>query len=262
MRSPSRRFLAFHAAFWLIAGIGLFVSGVTQMPLSAALVRNLFLPVAGFLTAFSLLPLIEVGQRRGALAQRAIAFSAAYGVALFCVVVINAITFTQHGVELAAIGFGQWVSGAMNFFLVLAIWTELVIQQVYVRRDAETGSQPGDLAAGSLPVTDRGTIRPVPFAQITHVTAARDYVEVHLLGERRPLVERRTLSSLVERLPAATFLQVHRGAIVNCDRVVAFEPLSKGRGRLTLEGGATVESSRGYRDAIHARFTQAAPQLG
>ncbi len=252
MLSPDRRFLIFHTGFWLVGGLALFVSGLSQMPWDHALVRNIFLPIAGFLTAFALLPLIEAGRARSPLAQRVAALVAAYGVALFCVLVINAISYAQKGMAFEAVTFGQWFSGGMNFYLVLAFWAELTIQRVWDSdrpRRQTLGS-----ASGSLVLTDRGKVLPVALGEVTHVTAAGDYVEVYLRSRDRPVVERRTLSSLVEHLPASSFLRVHRGAIVNCDHVTSLEPLTKGRCRLALEGGATVESSRGYREAIGARF--------
>ena len=48
----------------------------------------------------------------------------AYVVALFCVVVINAISYTLRGMALADISFGQWFAGAMNLGLIYAFWSE------------------------------------------------------------------------------------------------------------------------------------------
>ena len=251
MVSNARRFLGFHLIFWLVAGAGLFVSGLTQMPVVPALVRNAFLAIAGFLTAFSLVPLIDATRLRPAWLRRTIGYSGAYLVALFCVVVINAITYTQRGVAFEEIAFGRWFAGAMNFALVLAFWTELYLQRVF--DPASPTREEGESTGDSWVLSDQGRMRRISFAEISHVMAAGDYVEVYLVGESRPLLERRTLSSLARELPDP-FLRIHRSAIVNCDRVTAFAPLSKGRFRIELGSGVAVDSSRGYRDSIRARL--------
>ena len=132
------RFWWFQLVFWSIAGGALFLSGLTQMPVFQAFVRNLFLLVSGFLSSFFLAMLIDELRWMKILRLRLTAYFLAYCIALFCVVAINAINITLRGIALADITFGQWFSGTFNLALVYAFWSELFIQQVYIpsRKDA------------------------------------------------------------------------------------------------------------------------------
>ena len=117
MNARSRDFWLFQAIFWLIAGTLLFVSGATQMPVFEALVRNGFLLVAGFLTSFFLAMVIDELRWLQILRLRITAYGLAYGVAVFCVVVINAISYGLRDVAFSDMRFGQWFSGAMNLLV-------------------------------------------------------------------------------------------------------------------------------------------------
>ena len=93
----------FQLAFWLIAGSALFISGLSQTEPFPALVRNLFLTIAGFLTSFFLTTVIDRLRHMDELRLRLVTFPVGYAVALMCVVTINAISFTQHGYAYADI---------------------------------------------------------------------------------------------------------------------------------------------------------------
>lgn len=97
MNARTGRFWGFQAIFWSIAGAALFVSGATQMPFTEALVRNLFLLVAGFLSSFFLAMLIDQLRFMPILKLRLTSYGLAYVIAVFCVFTINAITFTLRG---------------------------------------------------------------------------------------------------------------------------------------------------------------------
>jgi DNA-binding LytR/AlgR family response regulator len=244
----SARFWRFQFIFWGLAGIALFVSGSTQMPLLQAAVRNLFLFVAGFLTSFFLAMLIDLVRGPKSLRTRLAAYSLAYVVALFCVVSINAITFTMQGVALVDITFGQWFSGTMNFALVFAFWAELIIQQVYL-------SEPG---GEDVPTLDRltvkshGAVLSLKLAEILTINAAGDYVEIHT--ESETYLDRHTLQALETRLANSRFLRVHRSSLVNLDWVSSVTAIGKGRFRLQLKNGSFIESSRGYKDSLREQL--------
>lgn len=52
------------------------------------------------------------------------------------------------------------------------------------------------------------------------------------------------MGSVEKRLPEASFLRVHRSAIVSRGAVRSLQSSTSGTGRLTLEGGTTVPVSR------------------
>lgn len=90
----------------------------------------------------------------------------------------------------------------------------------------------------------------VSAADVDWVEAEGNYAALHA-GGRVHLV-RQTMKALETRLDPAVFARVHRSAIVNVGRIVRVEPLGHGEYRLTLRGGATLESSRAYSARIQS----------
>jgi two-component system LytT family response regulator len=86
---------------------------------------------------------------------------------------------------------------------------------------------------------------------IIWIEAQDYYVRIHTAASRH--LVRVTLASLEERLDAATFLRVHRNAIVNRHQVR--ERLeADGSLRLLLSNGSAVPVSRARRKAVEARL--------
>lgn len=90
----------------------------------------------------------------------------------------------------------------------------------------------------------------VLFQDIDWIAAAGDYAELHA-GERTLLTDR-SLASLIDELPAAAFVRVHRGAIVRLDRVREVRSLGRGDASLILHNGETLRLSRRYREGFKA----------
>jgi DNA-binding LytR/AlgR family response regulator len=247
----SAGFWRFQGIFWGVAGLALFVSGLTQMPFLQAAVRNLFLFITGFLSSFFLAMLIDQLRGHNALRTRMTAYSIAYVIALFCVIAINAITFTMRGIGLEHISFGQWTSGTMNFALVFAFWAELFIQQVYV---IEQGND--DPAPEKLTVESHGALLPVLLEDIGAITASGDYVEIRTVD--KVYLGRHTLQSMESRLANTNFLRVHRSTLVNLDWVASVAALGRGRYRLKLVNGVAIDSSRGYQSTVRKHCLAAA----
>ena len=122
-------------------------------------------------------------------------------------------------------------------------------------RPADVGAVLGDLRS-DLPPLRRFLVRTprgyhfVDVGDVEWVEAEGNYAALHA-GGRTHLV-RHTMKGLEARLDAATFVRVHRSAIVNVARVVRAEPLGHGEYRLHLRGGARVETSRGYSERVLA----------
>jgi two-component system LytT family response regulator len=77
--------------------------------------------------------------------------------------------------------------------------------------------------------------------EITHLTAAGDYSEVHL-QDKGPVLADVPLRRWEERLPAG-FVRVHRGAVVHVDHVEDIARHGESY-EVRLKGGATVAMSR------------------
>ncbi|HZD52881.1 MAG TPA: LytTR family DNA-binding domain-containing protein [Woeseiaceae bacterium] len=108
------------------------------------------------------------------------------------------------------------------------------------------------------PVTDRFLVKKlgreflVKVDDIDWIESAGNYVTLHV-GERLyPL--RETMAGIEQKLDGRGFARVHRGAILNLDRVKEIEPFETGDARAYLVGGGTVAVSRRYRQALKQRL--------
>lgn len=99
--------------------------------------------------------------------------------------------------------------------------------------------------------TRRGTVL-VPVEELDWIEAEDNYVRLHVAGKSHLL--RATLSEMEERLPEEAFLRVHRGAIVNLDRVRELQPSTHGDFKIVLRDGALVPMSRRFRAQVEERL--------
>ena len=97
-------------------------------------------------------------------------------------------------------------------------------------------------------VHERGRSLIVPIGDVSRLSAAGNYVEVHT-SARRHLV-RATLSRLAQRLDPAEFLRVHRSHLVRADAIAEVAPWAHGDLRLTLKDGSELMLSRRYRGLL------------
>ena len=87
----------------------------------------------------------------------------------------------------------------------------------------------------------RGRMVHVQVAEITRLTGADDYVELHV--RNIPHLVKVTLNEFEKRLDPKHFRRVHRSAIVNLDHVVSCRPIDR-RLCLRLSDGSEVVASR------------------
>ena len=90
--------------------------------------------------------------------------------------------------------------------------------------------------------------------EIDWVEAADYYVKLHC-GKDTHLL-RETMNTLEARLDPQRFFRVHRGAIVNLDRVREMQPYFKGEHILILQGGTKLKLSRTRRDKLQHALRQ------
>ena len=74
--------------------------------------------------------------------------------------------------------------------------------------------------------------------------AQGNYVRLHIAGQSHLL--RGTMTSLESRLDPATFVRIHRSAIVNVDRIAHIEPYLHGEFTITMRDGNRLTTSAGH----------------
>ena len=88
-------------------------------------------------------------------------------------------------------------------------------------------------------------IRVVAASEIDWISANGNYVHIH--AGKTTYVHRETLQQLLCMLNPALFMRVHRGVIVNVERVREVHPLFNGNAELVLRDGTRVGLSRRFR---------------
>jgi len=102
---------------------------------------------------------------------------------------------------------------------------------------------PTTLAVGEGSVTHH-----LPVAEIEHVTAAGNYVEIAWRGQR--LLHRATLSAIEEELAGAGFARIHRSRLVRKAAVRRVVTHKSGDFDVELDSGETLRGSRRYRGNV------------
>jgi two-component system LytT family response regulator len=104
--------------------------------------------------------------------------------------------------------------------------------------------QPGEEILERFPVKEGGRVYFVRASAIDWIESADNYVRLHTGGTSH--LVRRTLAQVEAELDPARFARIHRGTIVNLDRVREIQP-GIGRFRLVLlENGAQLRLSERY----------------
>ena len=111
-------------------------------------------------------------------------------------------------------------------------------------------SEPSDPAAAEAPL-ERLVVRKlnreyiIAIADVDRVEADGNYVMVYAQGSAYP--RRESLTALEKKLDSRRFVRVHRGHLVNVDRIREIQPWDHGDYRLVLQDGTCVNLSRRYR---------------
>jgi two-component system LytT family response regulator len=95
-----------------------------------------------------------------------------------------------------------------------------------------------------LAVHEGGRVFFLRTAEIDWIESAGNYLKLHV-GAEQHLV-RGTIKGIETKLDPARFLRVHRGTLVNLDRVREIHPWFNGEYMLTLQDGTRLESGWGY----------------
>lgn len=100
-----------------------------------------------------------------------------------------------------------------------------------------------------LVVKSAGYIFFLTVDEIDWIEAAGNYVRLHVAGKTHLL--RETMSAMEQKLDPATFVRIHRSAIVNLHRIKRLRPLQNSEYTLLLHDGTELTSSRRYRKNLN-----------
>jgi len=108
-------------------------------------------------------------------------------------------------------------------------------------------------AAGRGPATyaerivarDGVRVHILPVDKLDYVEAQEDYIALHTEG--KSILKQQTMSSIEAALDPKRFVRIHRGFLVNIERIVRVEPYSANSRIVVLQGGQQLPVSRtGY----------------
>jgi two-component system LytT family response regulator len=126
--------------------------------------------------------------------------------------------------------------------------TRLAALVAEVTAAVTTASSAGRAGVARLAVKGDGRVLFVRTEDVDWIEAMDNYVRLHV-GRQTHLM-RETLSRLEQRLPAQSFLRIHRSTIVNVDRIREVQPWFAGDYVLILGDGTKLTTGRRYRGAV------------
>ena len=92
--------------------------------------------------------------------------------------------------------------------------------------------------------------------EIVFIESARNYVRIHL-ENGTVLKSRVQIDRLAHHLGTERFLRIHRGRLVNMERVRSVRPIGGGRLQLALTEGSTIIVARDRRRVVLAELSAA-----
>lgn len=118
----------------------------------------------------------------------------------------------------------------------------------FVASSNAPAGQPAREYAKKLVIRSQNRIFLQPVADIDFLTAAANYVHLHVSGQSFRI--RSTINGIEEKLDTQKFGRIHRCTIVNFDRIQEFRPLQRGDYMVTLVDGTQLKMSRRHRGQL------------
>ena len=141
------------------------------------------------------------------------------------------------------------------FFAVVAL-TGIAHAILFVRRANSATSAPvpqaGARYLSSVPVKTRGKVSLLDLAAVGWIETQGNYLALHE-GAAAHLI-RETSAAFEAKLDPKRFMRIHRQTIVALDRIKEIASLPSGDATVTLDDGTKLRMSRGFREAVRARF--------
>ncbi|MFT3908039.1 MAG: LytTR family DNA-binding domain-containing protein [Ferruginibacter sp.] len=88
----------------------------------------------------------------------------------------------------------------------------------------------------------------IPLAEILYIEGLADYLKIHI-KDRKPVIARMPMKEMIERLPSADFIRVHRSFILPFSKIEAV------RGTTVFISGNEFPIGRTYIDEFFSRYT-------
>jgi hypothetical protein len=133
----------------------------------------------------------------------------------------------------------------VTYWLLLVCVAAFRLYGLWVDSRAAEESPPGDAPLERLVVRKLNREYIIAIADVDRVEADGNYVNVYAQGTAYP--RRESLAALERKLDARRFVRVHRGHLVNVDRIREIQPWDHGDYRIVLQDGTCVNLSRRYR---------------
>lgn len=147
------------------------------------------------------------------------------------------------------------ILAGLQAFRTYRLWLE---SQMTTPKPAETSPATAEPAPSEVAPLERLVVRKLNrefilnTADIDRIDADGNYVSIHAQGQTWPL--RESLAGLERKLDSRRFARVHRGHIVNLDRIREIQPWDSGDYRIVLADGSHVNFSRRYRSRLPQLF--------
>lgn len=120
----------------------------------------------------------------------------------------------------------------------------------------QTSAGDGGRYPDRIVVRSVGKVSFVRVADVVWVGAADYYAELHTRDGKTHLV-RETMQRMETKLDPATFVRVHRTAIVRVDQITELRTMGADRAMVVLRDGTRLPLSRSRRDALEAKLANA-----
>ena len=252
MIRSGRNFWIFHAIFWAVAAIALFLYGLTYGHVQVAVVRNLYNPLVGFGFSYLIKTVYDNRFPSGFGRRLVLIVGLSLLGALVSSLVVNPITFGLLGYEIGDLPLRNLLQDGLYFVLLYLVWSLLYLQltgRSLVPALADTTGME------TISVTRGNQVFNLDLAKVACIKASGDYVE--LCTSSGAYLKHGTISSYEKALGKGAFVRVHRSVIVNRDHILSVSGPSKGQFWIKLQDGQEIRSSRRYREVVESLLPEA-----
>jgi hypothetical protein len=137
---------------------------------------------------------------------------------------------------------------AANILLLIAALAVMDAGAHLAHRKARAADTPAPVRPGQIAVTSRGRTVLIDAGELDWVEAQGNYLGLRAGGAVHLI--RETMTRFQTRLDPQRFVRIHRGRIVNLDRVKEVVALGNGDALLKLRDGAELRVSRAFAEAL------------